>query len=820
MSVLSTYNLSCDSIVKEMKTSFFRLVTVIFSAFINQIGFAQQIDSIMAIYEEQFPTEKIHLHFDKSVYNKEETIFYKVYILSGTELTTLSKNVYVEWYDTTGKMIKQTVAPLFQSTAKGSFELPTDYSGNFIHVKAYTRWMLNDDPVFAYDKELTINSSPVNQNKKPVIFRTNVAVFPEGGFLVQGLTNRVAFKATNQFGTPVLIKGFLVNDKNKIIDTLKVKHDGMGIFSITSKPEEKYILNWTDENGRTGTTPIEITKTQGAALSVTTTNDKALVQVERTANIAENFKQLNLLVHMNQKLYYKAILKSPDKTVQQAAIPIDEMPTGILQFSLFTSDWIPIAERIIFVNNRQHEFSAKLTTPLVNLEKRGKNVFEISVSDTSFANMSISVTDAAITPPETNSIYSDLVLSSDIKGKIYNPAYYLTSDADSVTANLDLVMLTNGWRRFDWDKIKSGILPTLTYPKETDFLKLTGKVFGMKSVSIATPLLLNVIITGKDSSKNFVFVPVQKDGSFEDKSVFFYDTARVFYGFNGNSKLTDIIQVQFENGLLRQIPKKITFPYNPINSWSDSLARKKMNYYFDQQAQLKKRMAAATLQEVIVTAKVKAYNSMKVMEQKYASGLFSGGDGYSFDLTDDPFARSATDILSYLQGKVAGLQISGSGTQATLNWRGATPDLFVNEMKSAIDMVQTVSVADIAFVKVFRPPFFGSMGGGSGGAIAIYTKKGTDGRKASSNSKGLENTVLGGYSRFREFYNPSYEKPADNFEADIRTTLYWNPYVLTNKKSARIKIEFYNNDISKKLLVVLEGVNGDGKMTRVVKLLE
>jgi hypothetical protein len=435
-----------------MKTIFSRLIIIFFSAFIAQTGFAQQIDSIMSVYEQDFPTEKIHIHFDKIVYNKEETIFYKIYILSSTnELTTQSKNVYVEWYDTTGRMIKQTAAPLFQSSAKGSFELPADYNGNFIHVKAYTRWMLNDNPEFAYNKNIVINSTAVTTITKPIEYRTTVSVYPEGGFLVNGLTSKVAFKATNQFGTPVLIKGVVVNDKNKIIDTIKVKHDGMGAFTLTAKSGEKYSVNWSDENGNVGKTPFEATKTQGAVLSVTTTNENAMVKVERTPEMADNFKQLQILVHMNQKLYFKAALKSPDKLIQQVAIPIDDMPTGILQFSLFTADWIPVAERIVFVNNRQHEFSAKLTTPLVNLEKRGKNVFEISVSDTAFANMSISVTDAAVSMPETNSIYSDLVLSSEITGKIYNPAYYLMSDADSITANLDLVMLTNGWRRFDWE---------------------------------------------------------------------------------------------------------------------------------------------------------------------------------------------------------------------------------------------------------------------------------------------------------------------------------------------------------------------------------
>ncbi len=802
-----------------MQKRFLCLLVTVLTVFSIQQGLGQVIDSMMSVYAEKFPAEKIHIHFDKSIYNKEETIWYKIYILSGTDLSPLSKNVYVEWYDTTGNMIKQTVAPLFQSTAKGSFEIPADYKGNFIHVKAFTRWMLNDDAAFAYERELTINTNTAKaMPAKPLIYKTRVETFPEGGTLVGGLTTRIAFKATNQFGIPVMIKGFLVNDKNKVLDTLKVQHDGMGSFTCTCKPEEKYQLNWTDENGKTGTTPIPVTKTEGVRLSIKTTNDKALVQVERTKNVGEDFKNMNLLVHMNQTLFYKVSMNATEKTLLNAQVPIDELPTGILQFSLFTSDWVPVAERIIFINNRLHEFNAKITPLQISMQRRAKNVFDISVSDTAFTNMSVAVTDAGVVTPDAYSIYSDLVLSSDIKGKIYNPAYYLMSDADSITANLDLVMLTNGWRKFDWDKIKAGITPAWKYPVETDLLKISGKVFGMKSISMASPVLSNLIIANKDSSKRFLFVPVQKDGTFEQKGIF-YDTARIFYSFNGNDKLTDITQVQFENGLLKQVPKKILYndtqrPY----SWNDSIAKSKMMYFLEQQEQLKKRMASATLQEVIVKSKVKSKE--QALEEKYATGLFSGGDGYTFDLLDDPSSLGVQDILSYLQGKVAGLTISGSGAQMSMSWRGSTPDLYLNEMSSSIDLIQSTNVRDIAMIKVFRPPFFGSIGGGSGGAIAIYTKKGTDGRKADPNAKGLENTILGGYSKFKEFYQPQYDNPTEAVETDIRTTLYWNPYIITNKKNPRFRVQFFNNDFSKKLQVVLEGVNGDGKMTRVVKILE
>lgn len=779
---------------------------------------AQNIDSVMTIYEEQSPKEKIHIHFDRTIYNKEETIFYKLYLMTNSDLSPLSKNVYVAWYDTSGNFIRQTAAPLYQSSAKGSFDIPFNYKGSFIRVKAFTRWMLNDDSIFIYQKDIPINSGILSKTKSSVA-KTKVELFPESGVLVQGLNSRVAFKATNNFGMPVFIKGFLVNDKSKIVDTIKVAHDGMGVLNFKIIPGENYQLNWTDENGQKSTTQVPQGLKSGVTLKVTMDNEKAFAQVERTAEVPDNYKYLRLLVHQNQHLIYTVEFKGEDRLTQKASLPIDELPTGVLQLSLFTKDWVPIAERIVFVNNRLHEYNAKLSIPLTNLLKRGKNVIEILVSDTAASNMSIAVTDASIVMPEQQNIYSDFLLSSEIRGKVYQPAYYFSSDADSIAAHLDLVMLTNGWRKFDWEKVKAGILPVNKFPFETDFMKITGKVYGSLVNKIPPDLQLNLVISSKDSSKKFLNMSVMKDGSFEEKNIFFFDTARVFYGFNGNARLTDQVQVQIQNGLLHQEFRKINLGINNyLQGWSDSMARAKLNFYLLEQEKLKKQMESATLQEVVVKSKVKS--PLQILESKYTSGLFSGGDGYSFDLSDDASSMGAQDVLSYLQGKVAGLMISGSGTQTSLSWRGGTPDLFMNEMKMAIDQVQNIPVSNIAYIKVFRPPFFGSMGGGAGGAIAIYTKRGKSTTRNPDNVKGMENTILGGYSIFKEFYNPNYDKPTANFDADIRTTLYWNPYVLTNRRSPRVKIEFYNNDSSKKLQVVLEGVNSNGKLARVVKYIE
>jgi len=780
---------------------------------------AQFIDSIMDAHANIFPKEKMHIHFDKQVYNQDETIWYKLYLLTDNIPSPLSKNVYVDWYDAEGKMLRQTVGPLFQSTTKGSFDIPTGYKGDFVRVKAYTRWMLNDDTSFVYQKDIRINKIG-KPEKKQVVLRTKLELFPEGGSIVAGLEEKIAFKATNQFGIPVLVKGALLNDKNKVLDSLRVLHDGMGTFFLRPSAGEKYRVDWTDENGIKGSTVITGIQQEGVALSIQGTNDKALIQVQRTANVEDNSKQLFLLVHMNERPIYKVQLKMTEKTVLNTAIPIEELQTGILQFSLFTNNWLPLEERILFVNNRMHEFNARVNPGIIDLKKRGRNVVEVFVSDTAVTNMSVSITDAELAGPEQYTIFSDFLLSNQLRGYIHNPAYYLKSDADSITRRLDLVMMTNGWRRFDWDKIRAAKEPLLQYQPETDFMKLQGKVYGMETVRSAAGAQLNLILANKDSSSSMYFVPVQKDGTFEEPGVFFFDTARVYYNLNDNNKTAGrVTQVQLSNGLLKKQPgSTIRMDQQPyLQTWSDSIALARMNMFLLEEEKLRKSMASTTLQEVVVKAKTKS--PMQIIDEKYASGLFSGGDAYSFDLISDRSAMGAFNVLTYLQGKVAGLQISGSGSQMSMSWRGGTPSLYLNEMISNVEMVQAIPVSDIAYIKVMRPPFFGAGGGGADGAIAIYTKKGGDEKRNDPSKKGIETTILAGYSRFKEFYNPSYEKEA-TYDADTRSTLYWNPYVMTNKKTPRFRIEFYNNDFSKKLLLILEGINADGKMTRTVRYLE
>ena len=133
--------------------------------------------------------------------------------------------------------------------------------------------------------------------------------------------------------------------------------------------------------------------------------------------------------------------------------------------------------------------------------------------------------------------------------------------------------------------------------------------------------------------------------------------------------------------------------------------------------------------------------------------------------------------------------------------------------------LQSTPVSDIAMVKVFRPGSGVGFGGGAGGTIAVYTKKGSE-RKPDPMIKGLDQARIIGYSPVRQFYSPDYLRNPDDQNQDIRTTLYWNPYVLTERGNSKLSFTFYNNDVTHKIRVVLEGFNELGKLTRVEKIIE
>jgi hypothetical protein len=777
---------------------------------------AQKIDSVLGIYSDRFQQEKMYLHFDKSLYNKGETIWFKAYVLAGTDLTDYSKTVYVDWYDAGGKLLKHVMAPMFESSARGQFEIPAGYTGQSLHVRAYTQWMLNFDPAFLYNKDIPVSQSKV-EKVSPVSPVTTLQFFPEGGDWVSGIISRMAFMAVNSRGLPVKVSGAIKTSTGTLMDSFVTVHDGMGSFLMEPQPNETYTATWTDESGKVYTTPLPLCKNTGAVLQVQPLATKTMVEIKRTAVAEDNIKTLNLVAHMNQQVVYRSRVNLTVRTGVVAEIPTGLLPTGVLQITLLDRDWLPLAERVVFINNHQYQFHPEISVAVKGLEKRSKNVVEISVPDSTISNLSVAVTDGGLSVDSSNTIISQLLLCGDIKGYIHHPAYYFSEETDSISEHLDLVMLTHGWRRFKWEDIKAEKLPVIQYPRNSDFMQLKGRAFGASNIKIQPNQKIILILQAKDSSKQTLFLPVKADGTFAQDE-YFFDSLKVYYRLLGDKKLANRTELVFQTGLLPR-PKNLVDYTSPYLWQVDTAGLSRARYFAAEQARMEQLAKSTTLADVVV--KTRAKRPEEILDEKYASGMFSGGmDGYSFDIINDVRAQSSMDIFHYLQGMVAGLQLQmSSGGQWTLTWRNARTQLFLDEVPVSSDQLSSMPISDIAYVKVFRPPFYGASGGGAGGAVAVHTRRGGDVQNTPGRG-GLDYKLLEGYTLYKEFYSPDYSQPTGNFLPDVRTTIYWNPYVLTDSSTHKVNLVFYNNDISKTLHVVLEGMNADGQLARVEKIIE
>ena len=392
-----------------------------------------QYDSVLNILDTRYPQEKLYLHFDRPYYNPGETIWFKSYIFAANLPSLISKTVYADLVDEKGTIIERKIAPVVMSSAAAAFDLPTNLTSSTVYIRAYTDWMLNFDSSFVYVKAI-----PVIQEKPPVpkkiVPKNFLQFFPEGGDLVHGVESRVAFKATDIHGLPYNVTGDIVDSKGKSIMKFTSMHDGMGFFTLKPDQKEQYKATWKDAAGKSQQTALPAAKKNGYVLMITQDATDIKFLITRPEGEVSADESVTVVGQMQQQLVYMAKANVSKGPTVRGNIPLEKIPAGILQLTIFSPDKKPLAERIVFVNKQDYYFITDLNSPLKSLEKRKKNVIQIDVPDTIRTNLSVSVTDAGINPrlEGEEDIFSGVLLTSDIKGYVHNPAYYFSNETDTV----------------------------------------------------------------------------------------------------------------------------------------------------------------------------------------------------------------------------------------------------------------------------------------------------------------------------------------------------------------------------------------------------
>jgi len=413
-------------------------------------------------------------------------------------------------------------------------------------------------------------------------------------------------------------------------------------------------------------------------------------------------------------------------------------------------------------------------------------------------------------------ILSALLLTGDIKGYVHNPAYYFSNKEPATLQHLDLVMLTNGWRRYLWKEILENKYSTLHYPFETA-LSITGQVLQSNGKSPLKGGKINLVIKGEDSTS------IMSEATVNEKSVFIVDnldfkkSATVYYQGTNADKTNAIVSVKIDPSYFDTVT---TFyaglfardqSFEPTDLLKNLLAERKKN-----------DSAISTLLNDVVL-KSKRLSPIDSMNQLYVSPFFQ-----TSDQTLVPDNALYFDVWQYLQRMVPGITINKNlgSTQVNFSRYGGldffnqesdpnSVQFFLNEVPVSTEIVDGLNPNDIGIIKVYKGVTGIALGVGRG-AIAIYTVKGKNTRDW--RSKGFDFFKKSGYAINKEYYRLNYAEikgGLTNEFSDIRAILYWNPNVKVI--DGKLIIEFYNDDIGKRFKLLLEGIDKNGRLLHIEK---
>ncbi len=786
----------------------------------------QGIVSKLQAFTEKHILEKAYLHFDKPYYAAGDTMYFKAYVTTGEQhgLSTLSGILHVDLINPGNKIERSIKLRLINGLGWGDFALSDSLLQGNYRVRAYTNWMRNDDDGNIFYKTIPIGSfndarvpeSIVDQaikNDK----RADTRFLPEGGGLVAGIRSKIAFKAIGPNGLGIDVKGAIVDNEDKKVVAFSSTHLGMGYCYLEPKEGKTYkaVLNYSD--GSPGTIDLPVPEASGVVLSIN--NDslfKATIRIEANkACFAQNKgKAYSLLVYSGGiPTSFVCKLDNPVTILDMAK---SRLHTGITTVTLFSPEGTPLCERLVFIKS-DGQLNLDITSNKPVYKKREKTSIKLNTANSegaySPAHVSVSVIDESKVPFSENdetTILTSMLLTSDLKGYVEQPNYYFNTPTDDKLKELDLVMLTHGYRRFEWKPLLNNEYhPAAWQPENTMAIAGTAKSLSGKPLAKATvslmPMATNLLLT--DTADD--------NGHFAFNNLLFSDTAKfVVQAVSASGRNTTLLTYQHDK------PGPAVVPI--IMAWQEG--NLSMLAYLEN---IKKQQEADTKFGPITGRTLSQVNIRAVKEDNSYPSSNLGGPGHADQVIHRSDIHGGGSMTSVLNGMLSGVtfvgDINNKVPYLTVNVPSVTtapPMLIVVDgavLGGGLVLDNVVNVADVETIEVLRDAsasIYGIQGGG--GVLVVTTRKASNPDAKDIQSIGVLPVTMQGFYKAREFYSPKYDAavPPGN-RPDLRSTVYWNPKLLTDKHG-NVFFEFYNADGPGSYRVVVEGIDDNGNIGRQV----
>lgn len=617
----------------------------------------------------------------------------------------------------------------------------------------------------------------------------DIKFFPESGVFLDDNIQNVGFKAIGTNGLGVDVEGRIFNNNNEELLEFKSINQGMGKIFIKTNPGESYYAIAKTADGKEKRVNLPATQPTGIALQVVYNRNKINYQIANKTNVPSD--SLYLMIHSRGVVYLVMPLKQ-----EQGQIPENILPAGVSSFSIIDSIGNIWCERVYFNRNFvQPEILFK--TDKANYPKRSLVNLEFNIHDLQNkainGSYSLSVTDSKLIIRDSldMNIQNYLLLSSDLKGYIEQPGIYFTDNSATTREKTDVLMLTQGWKRFS-----TGDILKQKYPVNNFYMEAGQTVSGKVLTAFGKPAKDRDVIMLASYKNRISVTKTDSAGLFLIDGIEIPDSTQIVLKARSKSKIIDVV-IEADKDIF---PKAISY-FPTFNSSTtlppDYFMLSKEKYYNDG------GMVVINLDEFNVDAKAKPKNAQDAMYASLADNSITS------EKLEEYAGLQLLDIISM----VPGVQVNGQ--DISIRGSNGNPLFVIDGIETdRIDDVLYLNTSDIDAIHVFKgvsTTMFGSKGGN--GVIAISLKKGVQLQSLPPSS--LARIMPLGFQKPSEFYVPKYDVDSvmKKTKTDYRNTIYWNP-TLTADANGCVKASFYTADKTNDYHVELEGVGPKGEICR------
>lgn len=755
--------------MKHSTFSNFRVLLALI--FIPVVSSAQELNTALEKFSEQYVQERFFLSTDREIYKPGDSLKLQVFKFSTAASQLPSEVLYIDLINEKGKVVQHKIFRLEGNNTQLSWKIDEDNTG-FLRFRAYTRTSIqnagnaSEIQVFAHADKRTSGKilAALYNNESPVTLR----FYPEGGPLPAGFMNKVMIQATDEHGWPHEVSGDITDSRGQKVASFTTNKKGYAIVSFEAL-DNAYEARWKD--GQTEKKqPLPVVVKDGAGLECRI-DEKGITYLVKRTEPYTGTGNYQLIAHQLYSPVYFAKLNLKTTDIASGFIDTKELTNGVIYVALLDASNKVVASRLVYHG------AAELVAPSNTIEATVRRDNATSAVDLRFADQQHSgFLLHARSVRSRNGAPGFVVPTSFLFGSEVTcpvPSVLLQPEATAgLQEELNTLLLMSDWNGWTPAEILAPAKP-FTPAKPEQGLSYKGHfTHGFKKELGGTKMVMMAKL--HNGLQEFFDIVPDENGKFELNNVAFEDTANAQYRIQSTKKVTATSRMTLAI-------KPTTLDKSPVEAKPIQIDPYRFASLMSTQSgpmtgnELARRMdSLATSADGTllagVTVKSKTRTPLQILNDEYSSGFFNGMENARVITPEnDPAFLSSLTVFHFLQGRVAGMEINPDAMQDPVKWRGHVTSLFLNEIPQQFPdgsqlvedatSIRSVAMSDIALIKIFSPPFAIAMGNGPGGAIAIYTKKGSEFQR-----RQLSETVsLPGFSKTsvtQELYYTLGEKQA------------------------------------------------------------